>query len=187
MVFGMNHPVFAAVLIASTPALAAGLASTPEDESSSSLEGVYAGIAGGGGWLIFPADNILAYDVELRVGYSFGAMLQIFLSGAVDGGTRSGSRFRTEQIAAFVQYHLVVKPAVMVYARAGLGVGLSGDLVPDATAAGLATAGGIGVEIRFAPNLFFAPELYYRTTNLSVSGVSTRVQAVGLQLGLVYY
>jgi len=105
----------------------------------------------------------------------------------VDGGSRSGSAFRTEQMAAFLQYHLVVRPAAMVYARAGIGVGLSRDVVPDRTAAGLAAAGGVGIEFRFLPNLFLAPELYYRNTDLSVSGTSMRVQSVGLQLGLIYY
>jgi hypothetical protein len=182
----MRHSVLAAALLASTSALSAGLASSA-DESSSSLEGLYAGIAGGGGWLIIPSDNILAWDVELRVGYSFGIPLQIYLSGAADGGSRSGVAFRTEQIAAFLQYHLIVRPAAMVYARAGIGVGLSGDVVPDRTAVGLAAAGGVGIEFRFLPNLFLAPELYYRNADLSVSGTSMRVQAVGMQLGLIYY
>jgi hypothetical protein len=187
MVSRMRHSVLAAALLASTPALSAGLASSSADESSSSLEGLYAGIAGGGGWLIVPSDNILAWDVELRVGYSFGTPLQIYLSGAVDGGSRSGVTFRTEQLVAFLQYHLIVRPAAMVYARAGIGVGLSGDVVPDRTAVGLAAAGGVGIEFRFLPNLFLAPELYYRNTDLSASGTSMRVQTVGLQLGLIYY
>ena len=182
----MKQSVLAAALLASTPALSAGLASSSAEETSS-LEGLYAGIAGGGGWLIVPSDNILAWDVELRVGYSFGTPLQIYLSGAVDGGSRSGATFRTEQIVAFLQYHLVVRPAAMVYARAGIGVGLSGDVVPDRTAVGLAAAGGVGIELRFLPNLFLAPELYYRNTDLSASGTSMRVQTVGLQLGLIYY
>jgi len=58
----------------------------------------------------------------------------------------------------------------MVYARAGIGVGLSGDVVPDRTAVGLAAAGGVGIELRFLPNLFLAPELYYRNTTSRPAG-----------------
>src|ERR1700732_2421577 len=73
MVSRMRHSVLAAALLASTPALSAGLASSPADESSSSLEGLYAGIAGGGGRLIIPSDTVLAWGVDVRVGYGFAA------------------------------------------------------------------------------------------------------------------
>ena len=66
-------------------------------------------------------------------------------------------------------------------------VGLSRDVVPDATAAGLAEAGGLGVEIRVAPNLFLAPELFYRNASLSTRGIDQQVHTVGLQLALLYY
>jgi hypothetical protein len=75
----------------------------------------------------------------------------------------------------------------MVYGRGGIGVGLSGDVVPGATAAGLGGSGGIGVEIRIAPSLFLAPEVFYRDSRLSTSGFDTTVQVVGLQLGVIYY
>ena len=114
-------------------------------------------------------------------------MLQLYLSGSVDGGTFSTGHFRSEQVLAFVQYHLLVKPAGMVYGRAGIGVGLSNDVTPGATAAGLAAGGGLGVEIAVAPNLFLAPELFYRNANLSARGVSERLQTIGLELSLVYY
>jgi len=186
---GMTRSVLAAALLASFPAFAAGLASRPADpwDDQPSLEGVYAAIGGGGVLLIFPGDNSFGYDLELRVGYSFNPMLQVFLSGALDGGKFSGNTFRTEQIVAFVQYHLYVRPAVMVYGRAGLGVGLSGDVVPGRTAAGVAGAGGLGIEFRVAPNLFAAPEVFYRNTSLSAQGTDLQVQTVGLQLNLVYY
>ena len=83
--------------------------------------------------------------------------------------------------------HLLVKPAVMVYGRAGIGASLSNDVTPGATAAGLAAGGGLGVEIAVAPNLFLAPELFYRNANLSARGVSERLQTIGLELSLVYY
>ncbi len=75
----------------------------------------------------------------------------------------------------------------MVYGRAGIGVGLSNDVTPGATAAGLAGGGGLGVEIGVAPNLFLAPELFYRNTNLGARGVSEQLQTIGLELSLVYY
>ena len=43
------------------------------------------------------------------------------------------------------------------------------------------------MEIRIAPNLFLAPEVFYRNANLSTQGTDMQVQTVGLQLGLVYY
>jgi opacity protein-like surface antigen len=186
----MNRLLLAA-LLAAAPASAAGLASRPAEEwtgdTSNNLEGLYAAIGGGASLLIVPGDNTFGYDGEIRLGYSFNPMLQLYLSGALDGGSFSGVIVRTEQILAFLQYHLLVKPAVMVYGRAGIGVGLSRDIAPGSTAAGLAEAGGLGVEIRIAPNLFVAPELFYRNTNLSASGADTQIQTVGLQLNLTYY
>jgi len=175
----MTRSVLAAALLASSPVLAAG--------EQGDLEGIYAAIGGGGIMLIIPGDNTFGYDLELRVGYSFNPMLQLFLSGALDGGSFAGNSFRTEQIVAFLQYHLLVKPALMVYGRAGVGVGLSRDVGPGSTAAGLAAAGGVGMEFRVAPNLFVAPEIFYRNANLSTGGNDMQVHVVGLQLGLVYY
>jgi hypothetical protein len=184
----MTRLAFAALLVASAPAFSAGLASRPAEESQqSSLQGLYAALGGGGEWVFVPGDNAFGYGGEVRVGYSFNPMLQIYLSGAVDVATFSGVTLRTEQIVAFAQYHLLVTPAVMVYARGGVGVGLSGDVVPGTTAAGLAAAGGTGMEIRVAPNLYLAPEVFYRTANLSTNGVDMRIQSVGLQLSVVYY
>lgn len=186
----MNRVLLAAILLASAPAFPAGLASRPVDAwdpQQSSLEGLYGALGGGGGLLFEPGDNAFGYDGEARLGYSFNPMLQLYLSGAMDVASFSGNSIHTEQIAAFLQYHLLVRPAVMVYARAGIGVGLSTDVFPGMTAAGLAEAGGIGVEIRMAPNLFLAPEIFYRNTNLSARGSSTQIQTIGLQLSLVYY
>jgi hypothetical protein len=184
----MNHRLVAAFLLAAGPAAPAQLASSEEwNAQQSSLEGLYAAIGGGGNLLIIPGDNAFGYDAELRVGYSFNPVLQIYLSGSVDGARLSGRTFRSGQIVAFVQYHLLVRPAVMVYGRGGIGVGLSRDVAPDATAAGLAEAGGLGVEIRVAPNLFLGPELFYRNASLGAQGIDQQVHTVGLQLALVYY
>jgi len=184
----MNHRLLAALLLAAAPAFASQLPSSDEWSSQqSNLEGLYAGVGGGGNLLIVPGDNSFGYDAELRLGYSFNPVLAIYLSGSVDIASFSGRTFRTGQVVAFVQYHLLVKPAVMVYGRGGIGVGLSRDVVPDSTAAGLAEAGGLGVEIRVAPNLFLAPELFYRSASLSTRGIDQRVHTVGLQLALLYY
>ena len=91
----MIHALFAAVLLAAAP--------------EPSLEGLYAAIGGGGSLLIVPGDNTFGYDAELRVGYSFNPMLQLYLSGSVDGGTFSTGHFRSEQVLAFVQYHIIKK------------------------------------------------------------------------------
>ena len=169
----MISGLFAAVLLAAAPA--------------SSLEGLYAAIGGGGALLITQGDNTFGYDGELRLGYSFNPMLQLYLGGSIERGNFSTGSFRWEQIAAYVQYHLLVKADVMVYARGGIGLGVSGDVAPGATAAGLAGGGGLGVEIRVAPNLFLAPELFYRNATLSARGVDQSIQTVGLQGSLVYY
>ena len=186
----MNRVFLAALLLASAPAFSAGLASRSADTwdpREPDLEGLYAALGGGGGLVFAPGDNAFGYDGEVRVGYSFGPKLQIYLSGAMDVASFSGDSIHTEQISAFLQYHLLVRGPVMVYGRAGFGVGLSTDVVPGRTAAGFAQAGGIGVEIRVAPNLFVAPEIFYRHAYLSAGGADTRIQTVGLQFSVVYY
>jgi hypothetical protein len=181
---------FLAALLVATPSLAARLASRPADDSwdeSKPMEGIYAAIAGGGGLVILNEGNGLGYDAEARLGYSFNPGLQIYLSGAVDGATIIGSSFRAETIAAFLQYHLYRGRSVGVYARAGIGVALSSSFVQSAV--GLAEGGGLGVEIGLSPNVFIAPELFYKTSQLSLSNGagSDTMQAVGLQLALIYY
>jgi len=182
----MNHRLFAALLLAAAPGVFAQSAEEWNAQQSS-LDGLYAGIGGGGTLLIVPGDHAFGYDAELRLGYSFNPVLQIYLSGSVDGASLSGRTFRCGQIVAFLQYHLLVRPAVMVYVRGGIGVGLSRDVVPDSTAAGLAGAVGIGVEFRVAPNLFLAPEVFFRNASLSTQGIDEDVRTVGLQLALLYY
>src|SRR5512140_999786 len=177
----MRNLVLCASLLAAAPALAAA----PDDESR--LQGIYGALGGGGARLVLSDDNGFGYDAEARLGYSFSPMLQIYLSGALDGGSFSGSSFKAYQVDAFVQYHFVVRPAFMVYARGGAGVGLSGDVFSTATAAGFAFAAGVGTEFRLAPDVFIAPEVFYRNAELSTHGIDQRFQAVGLQLALVYY
>ena len=175
------------VLLPALLAAAPAVAQSEEWDPQSSLRGLYAAIGGGGSWMFVPGDDDIGYDIELRLGYSFSPALQAYVSGALDGATFSGATFRSEQIAAFIQYHFLVRQDWMLYGRLGIGVGLSGDLAPDATATGFAEAAGFGVEIRIAPNLLLAPEVLYRNTKLSVDQTDRRVQTVALQLNLVYY
>ena len=182
-----------AIALASSSALAAGLSSRPvsDYDAPDRVEGLYAAVSGGGQLMIFGGDNGFGYDVEGRLGYAFNPMLTLYLSGALDSAsfsTLAGDiSFKTEQVALYLQYHLLVKQQVMVYARAGIGIGLSGDYVQNSTAAGLAEAGGIGVEIKVAPGVWLAPELFYRGATLSAQGSSDSYQVIGLQLGVVYY
>jgi hypothetical protein len=185
----MKRLFLAAALLASVPSFAADLASRPAEDfpAETPLRGIYGALGGGATIILVPGDDTFGYDAEARVGYSFNPALQLYLSGAVDGGSLSGVSFKTYQVDAFVQYHLLAKSAVMVYVRGGIGVGISADGFGGATAAGLAEAGGLGVEFRVAPNIFLAPEFFYRNANLSANGIDQRIQVVGLQLGLVYY
>ena len=86
-----------------------------------------------------------------------------------------------------MQYHLYSGRSVGVYARAGIGIGLSSSRIDSAL--GLAEGGGLGVEIGLSPGLFIAPELFYKSTSLSISNGqgSYGEQVVGLQLALIYY
>jgi hypothetical protein len=183
------HKLLLALTLISAPSFAQRLASRPADDSGTStpMQGIYAAIGGGGGLVVLDEGNALGYDVEGRLGWSFNPGLQIYLSGAVDGATINGATFRSEIIAAFVQYHLYRGPSVGVYARAGIGVGISSSFVNSAV--GLAEGGGLGIEIALSPGLFIAPEIFYKTSQLSISngGGTDTEQAVGLQLAVIYY
>jgi hypothetical protein len=185
------RPIFAAVLLFAAPSFG-GLASRPayseDNQSAKSMEGLYAALGGGGALVIIDAGNGFGYDAEARLGYSFNPGLQLYLSGSVDGATITGKSFRSELIAVFVQYHLYSKPSVGVFARAGIGIGISDSFVAG-NAVGLGEAGGLGVEIGLAPWLFLTPELFYKNINLSISngGGSTVEQVVGLQLSITFY
>jgi len=191
----MKKNLFFAVLLTSLSASAAlrsRMAATEDEESA--LEGIYAALGGGGGLNVIAGENDFGYDVEARLGYSFGAPLIVYFSGAIDGASTKGTlttaaaSYRVEHFTVVVQYHLVVKPKVMVYVRGGIGVGMSNSMPvlssDGSNAVGLAGNGGIGVEFRLSPGLFLSPELYYR--NATLNG-NTGVQVVGLQLALAYY
>lgn len=181
------------LVLISAPSFAARLVSRAADDSDdrpSSLEGLYAGVGGAGGLLIYGGNAYGGAGGEARLGYSFGPAMQIYLSGAFDDGVSGdGPQFSATQVAVYIQYHLLVRDAVMIFARGGIGVGLSTHLAgaEGSTAAGLAEGGGLGVEIRLSPGLYLTPELFYRGSNLSAQGFSDSYQALGLQLSLIYY
>jgi len=152
------------------------------------MEGVYAGLGVGGARLIFDFGNLLGYTVEGRLGYSFNPVLQLYLSGSIDGELPPIG-FRSELIAVFVQYHLYSEPSLGVVARAGIGVALSSSF-STGNNMGPGAAGGLGLEIGLSPGLFLTPELFYKYQSLSpTNGMSaaTGEQIVGLQLSLSFY
>jgi hypothetical protein len=184
----MARPLSAIAL--SLTAACAGLASRPsyvgEADRAAGLEGVYAGLAGGGALSVIPGESNFGYSAEGKLGYSFGPPLAVYLSGAVDSASRTlFGRYRVGQVAVFLQHHLLVQRSVMVFARAGIGAGFSKDFTSDhSMAAGLAETGGLGLELAVAPGLYLAPEFFYRNANLNGQ---LNVQSLGLQLGVAYY
>ncbi len=125
----------------------------------------YAGLGVGGARLIFDFGNLLGYTVEGRLGYSFNPVLQLYLSGSIDGELPPIG-FRSELIAVFVQYHLYSEPSLGVVARAGIGVALSSSF-STGNNMGPGAAGGLGLEIGLSPGLFLTPELFYKYQSLS--------------------
>src|SRR5256885_11904950 len=103
----------AALLLSASPAIAAGLASRSiYEQDSSSLEGIYAAVAGGGQLMITGGNNAFGYDVEARLGYSFNPALQVYLAGSLDSSTfTAAGSFKLEEMLAAVQYHPLVPPA----------------------------------------------------------------------------
>ena len=181
--------LLAAIALSLVPACATGLASRPASlysDRSASLEGVSVGAAGGPILSIIPGESNLGYTAEGKLGYSFGPPLAVYLSGGFDSANANvGGRYRVGQVAAFLQHHLVVQRGVNVFARGGIGVGFSKDFTVDhSMAAGLAEAGGLGMEIAMSPGLYLVPELFYRNANLNGA---VNVQSIGLQLGIAYY
>ncbi len=78
----MKKILFFAVLLTSLSASAALRSRLAEsDEENSPLEGVYAALGGGGGLNVISGENDFGYDVEARLGYSFGGSLSVYLSG----------------------------------------------------------------------------------------------------------
>jgi hypothetical protein len=158
-------------------------------DRESSMEGLYAALGGGGQFLITDgAGNGGGYDLEARLGYSFGPGMQLYLSGSADGATLTGDiSIKLITLAANLQYHLIARGPVMAYTRFGIGLGMVPNLTDTETGMGLAESGGIGMEIRLSDQIMLAPELFYRRANVSATGVSGEFQTIGLQLALAFY
>lgn len=181
--------VLASVVLAASPAFA-GLASrsVSDDEiTGTAMQGLYAGLGGGGQLMIFDGGgNSFGWDVEGRLGYSFNPGLQLYASGALDQSSPSDIAVRLGLVAVNIQYHLYSKPGLGVYGRFGIGLGWS---LTGNDSVGLSEMGGIGMEIGLRPDVFIAPEFFYKNFNLSYSDGSgeTRVSVIGLSLSVIYY
>ena len=188
----MIKPALALLLLAA-PAFASGFTpSRPDEEvtAAAPMEGLYAAAGAGPALLITNAGNALALDAELRLGYSFNPGMQIYLAGSTDSGSISGQTVRLNTVAAYLQYHLHVGRSVLVYSRAGIGLGfgpLSINAPNDTTGLGLAAAGGLGLEIRLTPSILIGPELFYRNGSIKSGQYGLDLQVIGLQLGIFYY
>jgi hypothetical protein len=170
----------------------------PQQQLTSDHRGLYAGIGADVGLqFLGSASAKFAYGAEARVGFSFNRALQIYLSGALlnasyDNGDGSSTSVSVIHITANLHHFLYVERSGLgVFYNAGIGVGLVTNIdapLANDTGVGLAYNGGLGVEIPISPILSLSPEIFYRGINsASANGVSVGVNAVGLQIGIVYY
>ena len=198
--------ILALALLASAPALAIPIFPASDEGPQHLFEGPYLGLGGGYG-LELTQENVGAFDVEARAGYSFNPGLQLFLSGSLDSATLTlgpapGPGFsarkrtlRNFQVGVNLQYHLHATANVGFYLRAIVGLGIVGpmpDINADTNGLGLSTGGGLGLEFRIAPGTYLGPELFYRHVNVTANdsnGAQYGLGAdnIGLQLNLVYY
>jgi Outer membrane protein beta-barrel domain len=161
-----------------------------DDDGSHPHRGLYAAIGGGVGLQLpdFPTDNGTAFFGELRLGFSVNRALQIFLSVDTGGANHSDIGFlQTTNILAALRYFLYYDQTFGVYFRGGLGIGIVSNpqLVsgPGAETAGLAEAGGVGMEIRLDKRWALTPEFFYRRTDETSDW---RVDTLGFAILLNY-
>jgi len=158
--------------------------------------GLLAGIGGGGGIdILESADAKPGYAAEARLGYGFTPAMQLYLSAAFDSANHDNfGTLRNYQVTVQIQHYLVARRAVGAFVHAGIGLAIADPqpqqgLLPgtSATGYGLATSGGVGMDIRIANDLYLAPELFYRRANVNAQGSGANLDAIGLMLSLIYY
>jgi hypothetical protein len=181
----------AAALLAAPGARAAGYYDS--EGLRSPRRGPYLAIGGGGILQIIPGvsgneASTFGYDVEGRLGASLNPRLQVYLSANYDAashGTLLGSvRVFNSNFMVNINHAFYVDNDFGVYARLGIGLGLTGSNGNAVTQKGLGEVFALGFDVHLTDETSLTPEVFYRRTNESTA---SRVDSVGLQLNLVYY
>jgi hypothetical protein len=180
-----------AAFLAAPGARAAG--SYDSDSSRPERRGPYIAVGGGGILQLAPSSsgsdaNTFGYDVEGRVGASFNSRFQLYLSANYDSASHSrllGSvRLYNSNFMVNLNHAFYVDNDFGVYARIGIGLGVTGSSSSSVTQKGLGEVYALGFDIHLSDETSLTPEVFYRRTNESTDA---RVDSVGLQLNLVYY
>ncbi len=187
--FFLGLAAFALSLAASGGARAQRWERPPPDDDH---RGVYfaAGL-GGGLQLVNLDDGTVGGQVDLRFGYSFNRLFQIYLEGdfsasshlAFDG---SSTAITADDFMVGLRYFFYADRFTGVYARVGLGLGVVSGLAnyyQDGgadTVYGIAESYALGMEFRLDKKWSLSPELFYRRTNETDDG--SRVDTLGLGL-----
>jgi hypothetical protein len=181
----------AAVLLAAPGARAAGYYDS--EGLRSQRRGPYLAIGGGGILQIIPSvsgneANTFGYDVEGRIGASFNPRVQMYLSANYDAASHGkllGSvRVYNSNFMVNINHAFYVDNDFGVYARIGIGLGVTGSNGSAVTQKGLGEVYALGFDVHLTDETSITPEIFYRRTNESTD---SRVDSVGLQLNLVYY
>ena len=180
-----------AALLAAPGARAAGYYDS--EGLRSNRRGPYLAVGGGGILQILPGvsgneASTFGYDLEGRLGASFNPRFQMYLSANYDAashGTLLGSvRVFNSNFMVNINHAFYVDNDFGVYARIGIGLGLTGSNRSSVTQKGLGEVFALGFDIHVSDQASLTPEVFYRRTNESTD---SRVDSVGLQLNLVYY
>ena len=143
-------------------------------------EGVYFAAGIGGGLQLINDENgdqdgQLAGQAEIRFGYSFNRIFQIYLDADLSGSSHTAAGLGTvsaDDVMLGLRYFLYANRFVGVYARVGLGMGIVTGAINDngdtSTEYGIAEAYALGMELRMGgPGNKWAltPEVFFRRTN----------------------
>jgi hypothetical protein len=176
----------ASVLAASGAANAQRDYERPRESDNESHFGPYlAGGLGGGVQWIDLGDGSGALQGEMRLGFSFGRLFQVYLDADFSGSSHpplsgiSGSptSLTASDVMLGLRYLFYADRFIGVYGRAGLGLGIITGLVnydPDNydrnTEFGIAEVAALGMEFRLGGRdnkWAVSPEVFYRRTNES--------------------